>query len=88
MRPGSRLGVQDGSSPISPALDGTLKTELPEQKARWVEGMIEKAMKSASAASANANVEKDKEKAFGDMGKVGATRRVVFRSASGAEGAK
>lgn len=53
------------------------KTELPEHKAKWVEGMLEKVTK----ASAEKNKE-DKSRAFGELGKVGGTRRVVFRSAS------
>jgi hypothetical protein len=51
-----------------------------EQKARWVEGMLEKATKAASAEK-----EKGKERAgkvWGDLGKVGGTRRVVFRQSS------
>ncbi|KAK3713695.1 hypothetical protein LTR37_008389 [Vermiconidia calcicola] len=54
-----------------------LKADLPEQKARWVEGMIERVNKSAS-------VEKEQQQKFlGDMGKVGSTRRMVFRTGTG-----
>lgn len=44
------------------------KGELPEQKAKWVEGMLAKARESA-----------EKSEKFADLGKVGGTRRVVFR---------
>ncbi|KAK5112139.1 hypothetical protein LTR62_004482 [Meristemomyces frigidus] len=60
--------------------------DLPELKARWVEGMLEKA-KVASSASA----EKKKEnggkaggKFWGELGKVGGTRRIVFKEGSSA----
>jgi len=58
-----------------PASSTRSKADLPEQKARWVEGMIERVNASASA-------EKSREKQFADIGKVGGTRRVVFRKGS------
>ena len=61
---------------------GKMKADLPEQKARWVEGMIQQVNKSASAEKSR----EEREKYFGDMGHVGGTRRVVFRSSSGAAG--
>lgn len=48
--------------------------ELDQHKAQWVESMIERATK--------ASVEKKKktdEKTWGDIGKVGGTRRVIFK---------
>lgn len=54
------------------------KSALPEQKAKWVEGMIERA-KQASAEKSNKD---EKQKYFGELGKAGGTRRVIFRSAS------
>lgn len=53
------------------------KTELPEHKAKWVEGMLEKVTKASAEKS-----KEDKSRAFGELGKVGGTRRVVFRSSS------
>ena len=82
-RPNSRSGALEAGSPISPGLDGKMRSELPEQKAKWVEGMIEKAMKSASVAGGSGA-----ERSFGDLGSVGGTKRVVFRSTSGAEGSR
>lgn len=80
----SRLGAAFDPG-NSPGLDGTTRAELPEQKAKWVEGMIEKAMKSASVGDKGEKAGEDHEKYFGQMGKVGATRRVVFRQSSGTE---
>lgn len=57
----------------------TKKSALPEQKAKWVEGMIERA-KQASAEKSN---KEEKQKYFGELGKAGGTRRVIFRSSSG-----
>lgn len=54
--------------------------ELNEQKAKWVEEMIERAKK------ASAEKKKTDEKSWGDMGRVGGTRRVVFKSEKGGEG--
>jgi hypothetical protein len=54
-----------------------MKADLPEQKARWVEGMIERVNKSASA---------EKTRAFADIGKVGGTRRIAFRKGSAGAG--
>ena len=61
---------------------GKGKGELPEQKAKWVEGMIEKVNKSASAEKSR----EEKERYLGEMGRVGGTRRVIFRSSSAAGG--
>jgi len=82
-RPGSRHAMLDSSSPSSHGLSGKVRADLPEQKAKWVEGMIEKAMKSASAGGATAD--RDAQKAFGDMGKIAGTRRVVFKASEGAK---
>jgi hypothetical protein len=74
-RPGSRQGWIEG-------LGGKGKrSDLPDQKARWVEGMIEK----AKAASAEKSKE-EKAKSFGEIGKAGGTRRVIFRKSSATNG--
>jgi hypothetical protein len=53
--------------------------ELPDKKARWVEGMVEMVQKASAEKSKKGE---QKPKPFGELGKVGATRRVVFRNAS------
>lgn len=53
--------------------------ELPDKKARWVEGMVEMVQKASAEKSKKGE---QKQKPFGELGKVGATRRVVFRNAS------
>jgi hypothetical protein len=64
-----------------PGGSGKKITDLPEQKARWVEGMVERVQKASSEKN-----DAQKQKHFAELGKVGATRRVIFnRSASGAE---
>ena len=82
MRPESRQDWNE-SGLAGPA--STKRGDLTQHKAKWVEGMIEK----AKAASAEKSKE-DRSKYFGEMGKAGATRRVVFRSSSttGGENAK
>lgn len=89
----SRPSTANGSRPQSrhaeggsPSLGlagpgGKARGDLPEQKVRWVEGMIQKVNKSATA-SAEKNRE-GKEQYFGEMGRVGGTRRMIFRSTSG-----
>ena len=77
-RPQSRQTNNElGSSPAAAASFGMAGPsggaggkELPEQKARWVEGMLAKAKESASA---------EKGEKFSELGRVGGTRRVVFR---------
>ncbi|KAF2169812.1 hypothetical protein M409DRAFT_20226 [Zasmidium cellare ATCC 36951] len=54
------------------------KSALPEQKAKWVEGMIERAKQASAEKSKD-----EKQKYFGELGKAGGTRRVIFRSSSG-----
>lgn len=80
-RPGSKQDWPMDSSLAGLTGSGKRAPGLPEQKARWVEGMIEK----AKAASAERSKE-DKTKYFSDMGKTGGTRRVIFRQSSGAPG--
>ena len=65
---------------LSLAGPSKLKADLPEQKARWVEGMIQQVNKSASAEKSR----EEKEKYVAEMGRVGGVRRVAFRSTSGA----
>nr|POE46909.1 hypothetical protein CFP56_00241 [Quercus suber] len=71
-RPSSRTSFHDGSAHASPA---SIKrgADLAEQKAKWLEGMLEKARASA---------EKSKEDRFVEISRIGATRRVIFRSPS------
>nr|POE83325.1 hypothetical protein CFP56_69331 [Quercus suber] len=71
-RPSSRTSFHDGSAHASPA---SIKrgSDLAEHKAKWVEGMLEKARASA---------EKSKEERFVEINRIGATRRVIFRSPS------
>ncbi|KAK5136844.1 hypothetical protein LTR08_001766 [Meristemomyces frigidus] len=54
------------------------RQELPEQKVKWVEGMIERA-KVASAEKGK----DERAKPFGELGMAGGTRRVIFRQSSG-----
>lgn len=76
-RPSSRQGVAGvGMAGLG---GGGKRGDLSEQKAKWVEGMIERA-KQASAEKTR----DDRERSFGEMDKAGTTRRVVFRQSSGA----
>ena len=86
-RPWSRQGLprlDTDSAGLAGPTSVKMKADLPEQKARWVEGMIERVNKSASAEKSR----EEREKYFGDIGKAGGTRRVVFRSSSGMGGEK
>ncbi|KAF2766114.1 hypothetical protein EJ03DRAFT_330390 [Teratosphaeria nubilosa] len=77
---GSRPGTADSAK--RPASATGRRVVLDEHKSRWVDDMIEKARMSA---------EKSKEerlKYFGDLGRVGGTRRLVFRATSGADGSE
>jgi hypothetical protein len=84
-RPSSRQGGDASSSASSSfaglGLSGPISAskDLPEDKARWVEGMLERAKR------ANVSAEKakdDRDKYFGELSKSGSTRRVVFRPGS------
>jgi hypothetical protein len=69
-------------SMAGPGSNGKRVPELPDKndkKARWVEGMVEMVQKASAEKSKKGE---QKPKPFGEMGKVGATRRVVFRNAS------
>lgn len=78
-RPSSRQStVADGHGLAGPSSTGK-RGMLPDHKAKWVDSMIERAK-----ASAEKNKEGTaKEKYFGELGKAGGTRRLVFRSGSG-----
>jgi hypothetical protein len=79
-RPGSKHSWSEISM-AGPGSNGKKVADLPEQKARWVEGMVERVQKASSEKN-----DSQKQKHFAELGKVGATRRVIFnRSASGAE---
>lgn len=71
-RPGSRQSNRDPAAAES-------ANALNEQKARWVDGMLLKAKKANSSGEKMTN--EDKNKHFGEMGKVGGTRRLVFKGA-------
>ena len=75
-RPSSRQEIGEPSGGLAGPSSGK-KNNLSEHKAKWVEGMLERA-KTASAEKSK----DDKEKYFGEIGKAGGTRRVVFRSSS------
>ena len=63
-----------------PGSHGKRVPELQDdKKARWVEGMVEMVQKASAEKSKKGE---QKPKPFGELGKVGATRRVVFRNAS------
>ena len=93
IRPSDASLEATGSSPVTATFPGgpggglslagpsKLKAELPEQKARWVEGMIQQVNKSASAEKSK----EERERYVAEMGKVGGVRRVAFRSSSGAQ---
>ena len=51
------------------------KGGLSEHKAKWVENMIERTKKASAEKS-----KEDGNKHFGELGKSGGTRRVMFRS--------
>ncbi|KAK4548046.1 hypothetical protein LTR36_010766 [Oleoguttula mirabilis] len=70
-RPGSRQGPDSLGRPVGEA-----------QKAKWVESMMMK----AKVASAEKSKEEKANKYFGELGKAGGTRRVIFRQSSGAVG--
>lgn len=79
-RPGSKHSWSEISM-AGPGSAGKKVADLPEQKARWVEGMVERVQKASSEKN-----DSQKQKHFAELGKVGATRRVIFnRTASGAE---
>ena len=81
-RPSSRQAQNSNAAEIglSGPSSAAKRAGLPAEKRAWVEGMISRAKKSASAEKSK----EDKEKYFNEMGKAGSTRRVIFRSGSGA----
>jgi len=76
-RPVSRQGWSESGSLAGLGSAGK-RSDMTEQKAKWVEDMIEKAKASAEKSR------DEKAKYFGELGKVGGTRRVVFRANTGA----
>lgn len=75
-RPVSRQGWNESGSLAGLGSAGK-RSDMTEQKAKWVEDMIEKAKASAEKSR------DEKGKYFGELGKVGGTRRVVFRANTG-----
>jgi hypothetical protein len=82
-RPSSKHSWSEMSM-AGPGSNGKKVPELPDKKARWVEGMVEMVQKASAEKSKKGE---QKQKPFGELGKVGATRRVVFRNASSGPGA-
>jgi len=82
-RPSSKHSWSEMSM-AGPGSNGKKIPELPdEKKARWVEGMVEMVQKaSAEKSKKGESAQGQKQKPFGELGKVGGTRRVVFRNAS------
>ncbi|KXT14516.1 hypothetical protein AC579_9568 [Pseudocercospora musae] len=82
-RPPSRQTA--GEVGLSGPSSASKRAVLPEHSQKWVDGMIQRA-KQASAEKSK----EDKEKYFSELGKAGGkaggTRRLYFRSASGASG--
>lgn len=76
---GSRPATADDASPASWAgaevsLAGPVtKKGLDERKARWVEDMI------GRAKQASTEKKKSEEKSWGDVGRIGGTRRIIFK---------
>lgn len=78
-RPSSRQSITaEGFGLAGPSSTGK-RPALPDHKAKWVDSMIERAKASAEKSKESAA----KEKYFGELGKAGGTRRLVFRSGSG-----
>lgn len=78
-RPSSRQSTTaDGYGLAGPSSTGK-RGMLPDHKAKWVDSMIERAKASAEKSKEGTA----KEKHFGELGKAGGTRRLVFRSGSG-----
>ncbi|KAF7196500.1 hypothetical protein HII31_02228 [Pseudocercospora fuligena] len=78
-RPPSRQTA--GEVGLSGPSSASKRAVLPEHSQKWVDGMIQRA-KQASAEKSK----EDKEKYFSELGKAGGTRRLYFRSTSGASG--
>lgn len=76
-RPQSRQSYVENGGLAGPG--SGKKAELSEHKAKWVEGMLERAKKASAEKSKDEN-----QKYFSELGKAGATRRVIFRSPSAA----
>ncbi|KAK1075619.1 hypothetical protein LTR74_000027 [Friedmanniomyces endolithicus] len=82
-RPGSRgQGLRSTNANKRSAAGG----DLPEQKARWVEGMIEKAKAASAEKRGGGDKDGEKGRGFGELGRVGGTRRMIFRQGSGTTG--
>ncbi|KAK4998228.1 hypothetical protein LTR66_002493, partial [Elasticomyces elasticus] len=72
-RPSSRQSwTGDEIGLAGPTSSKNRNGERDERKARWVEGMIEKAKKASSD-------RRGEERTWGDLGKMGGTRRIVFK---------
>ena len=72
-RPASRQGWADDATPLGLSGPKSKNLEISPGKQLWVDGMVEQA-RQASAEKKNA-----KESDFGDVGKVGSTKRVFMK---------
>lgn len=71
LRPGSAHSWKDEESPLGGAGPKSKKVDMSPTKQAWVDGMLEQARHAAMA---------EKGRDFGDLGKVGGTKRVFLRS--------
>ena len=70
-RPASAHSWKDDESPLGGAGPKTRKIDVSPTKQAWVDGMLEQARNAATV---------DRTMNFGDLGKVGGTKRVYLRS--------
>lgn len=73
-RPPSRLSSTDDDSPLGLAGPKTRRKDVSPSKQAWVDGMVDQARK------ASAEKKKGQDGDFGDLGKVGTTKRVFMKS--------
>ena len=74
VRPPSRLSSTDDDSPLGLAGPKTRRKEVSPSKQAWVDGMLDQARKASAEKTKGGDGE------FGDLGKVGNTKRVFMRS--------
>ncbi len=74
MRPSSRQSWTEDDSPLGLAGPKTRKVDISPRKQAWVDGMVDQARNSS------AEKKKGAEGDFGDLGKVGGTKRLFMKS--------
>lgn len=74
LRPGSRPSTSEEDSPLGGAGPKAKPTDISPSKQAWVDGMLDQARKAGAEKSRGPAAE------IGDMGRVGATKRVFLRS--------